>query len=177
MFKRARSRLLPKRIIDTEIKVDTDIFPNQELTTHFIQKPSGEVVNNSTAFQNDDDFFFTVGVDEIHEIEFVLKYDGGATADFKWELSLPSGATFRGISHSLTDAAALGSDDRISVVTEVGHSCGALGAGTAAALHIKGMVETTDTGGTVRFRWAQRAAVATDTTLQANSYMMRRQIA
>lgn len=144
--------------------------------TVYVNKPTLETVNNSTTLQNDNDLFFTALATEVWDLEFILRYTSATAADFSWALSLPTGATFDGLSSSLQTAAAAGSDDRMDFVDETGANAGGLGVAVESPLWIKGIVTLGATAGTVQFQWAQRAADATNTSLQAASYMLARRI-
>lgn len=151
-----------------------DVFPNEPAQIITIRKASPETVNNSATFQDDADFFFRVGVNEIWDVELVLIFDGNTTADFKWQWSLPSGGEFDGTAHVLQTAAATGADHRFVVVDETGSIAGGLTGNTAA--YIRGLLVTGTVPGVAQFQWAQDTATAVDTILRARSFMTRRKV-
>jgi len=164
--------------IHKNITVERDLFPNEPTTLITIIKSADEIVNNSAVLQDDDEFYFDVGSNETWEVEMVLRYMASAGADFDWDWSLPAGGTFDGVTSQLQTAAATVNDDTWRVADETGPGVGPGGLGTATpvALWIKGLIVTADTAGLAQFRWAQDTATASNATLLAGSFMVRRKV-
>ena len=156
----------------------SDVFPNELAVITTIRKSADEVVNNSDVLQNDDDFFFDVLEGDVWEVVITGLVTSATAADFKYDFSVPTGATVHGIVGSLqVGAAGSGTNDlAASVDLTADDGIGTLGTGTEAAFYIRALVVVAETPGVVNFRWAQNTATASDTTLLAESWMTVRRI-
>lgn len=129
-------------------------------------KGATETVNNSTTLQDDDDFAFAIGANEIVPFHMWIRGDSNATADFKWAFSVPSGGG------GVVLQTAYGGAGVGSSITPFAISSGT-GIQTNAGFYIyfTGFAQAAATPGTVQFQWAQNTLDASDTTVQAGSWL------
>lgn len=133
-----------------------------------IYKTANEVVNNSTALQDDDHLLFTATANTPYFVELILAVTATSTTpDFKFTFTLPSGTmdiaggNFQANSSAWISAGASGSTEYVDLANAAGQS-----------IFIRGVINVGATGGTVRFRWAQNSTSATAVTLLQNSMMI-----
>lgn len=136
-----------------------------------VVKPSDETVNNSTTYQDDDDFTFAVSDGEQWEIRLLLLVDNpDAAADIKLQWNVSGG--------SITQANYLlannGSGSMISSAgSSVSANFGAVGTDLPLVIHSYVFVTT---GGTLALQWAQNSAFAGNTVVAQNSIMFARRV-
>lgn len=137
----------------------------------FVRKTADESVTSSTTLQNDDHLFFSVAANEIWAVKFVLLYTGATAGDFKVNVTVPSGATYRLGIHGLQETAAGATTFQTSTLTE-GSGSYVFGCSGASALGIlDGTVEIGANAGTIQLQFAQGTSSGTATTLFAKSYV------
>jgi hypothetical protein len=146
----------------------------------FIKKQVTEIVNDSAALQNDDEFKLYLPANGIYEIELKLAVAGAANADFKCDWVVDGGCSqlttrcCRGPSTATTDnTSTVMRSSRHNLTIDVSYGCD--GAETAY-ISEKFLVKTTSAG-TLQLRWAQNTAQASDTIVSANSYLIARKLA
>lgn len=135
-------------------------------TIAFRRKEISENVNNSTAYQDDDDLFFTMGANDIWVCQALLiiqDASGGQAAGFKSKWTVPAGAELSGV-YMLIDE---GNNDI--------EKAGALadGAGTVLTMTNGNEHHATQrftivngaTPGDLQLEWAQNAAQVANLTL------------
>lgn len=138
-----------------------------------IIKPSDESVNNSTTYQNDDDFQFTVSDGEQWEIDvYMTVVQADASSDFKCQWAI-SGGSLSQYNHLLANTAAASGFSFDSAAGEVTSNTTATGLGLYHKL--KSIVFVT-TGGTLALQWAQNTAFAGNTTVEADSILVARRV-
>lgn len=128
-------------------------------------KASDETVNNSSALQDDNDFFFTVAASEKWGVELHLILDTNTTADWKGNWTKPAATT-------ITHTYAYGAGGAALVDWTTGDSLIVAATSSAQAVHLWAAVIVSTTAGTVQFQWAQATANASNTILKAGSYMI-----
>ena len=146
-----------------------------------IRKPSNEVVDNSTTLQNDDDFAFSVGVNEVWIGHMMLLLDdesGTGTPGIKLDWSLPSGATFStysGYYDNSADSVASVQDSQDfspfyarSVLIDSGP--------TFDWIRVDFILVIGGTAGTAQLQWAQNSANVNGTVIQVNSYLVAQRV-
>ena len=124
-----------------------------------IRKTADETVNNSVAFQSDNELLFTVQALETWGFELTIYADVKAASDWQGKWTIPAGCGGRwsipGNANgdwALTDAIQwLAAADRTGVY------------------RLFGIIDNGATAGTVGLTWAQVAAVAENTTVKAGS--------
>lgn len=132
-------------------------------------KYSDETVNNSAVLQADNALTFSVGAVQFWAIDLVIFYDSGTTPDIKFGWTVPSGTTMM---WSFTDV-----DGNVVKTQAEEYSRSGLGAGTKALCHIKAVVITGITSGSVTLTWAQNTADASDTKVLRGSYLIATRLA
>lgn len=145
------------------------------LHTRIIRKTADESVNNSNAMQNDDELLFAVAANEVWLVEIVLinKSATSGTPCMKCQLSLPSGAVFRGWV-SGTDP----SEENLFGWWNGGSkSFYADSVDYYLWFHAIGVLINGGTAGNMQLQWAQNTATAENTTLKANSCIIAHQMA
>lgn len=132
-----------------------------------LRKAANETVNNSATLQNDDDFSFAVAANGIYLIHMHLSTVIFAASDFQFLWDLPSGSTKYYQMRGWTAGTA--------GLQRSQSSSGILAFLVTASVHhveIHGLLKIGGTGGTAQFQWAQQAAVAENTQLLADSFMV-----
>lgn len=181
----------PTRNETADVEIDGQLTATQGIVgitgMSIVHKSADEVVNNSSTLQDDDELFFPVEANEVWFVEAFLMLNsasGGATSDFKFGWSGPSGATaswgimgdptaVTGASHFAVGTAATPSGRRAISDTI---SIGSVSAGSHAACLI-GRFTAAATAGNIRFRWAQDTANANNSTVQEDSMLRLTRIA
>ena len=148
---------------------------NFSLHTKVIRKTADETVNNSAVLQNDDDLLFAVGANEIWAVHTLLRfYSYTATSYFKAAFAIPAGATMTG--HDINDVAPLAAAGAViqrdlATATQKTNSTG------VHELMIFGVYIGGANAGNIQLQWAQLAAVAENTIVYANSYILAHKLA
>ncbi len=133
------------------------------LTT--INKTADEIVNGSTALQDDNHLFFTVGANETWSYRFVVQANSPVAAGIKFAVTAPSGATCQ-----------VAFIDQQTAASESGIGCGTASTtmtGTAGneVYEIVGTIVNGANAGDVKLQWAQTNSVGSNTTVLAGSYL------
>jgi hypothetical protein len=131
-----------------------------------IKKASNEIVNNSSVLQNDNDFTFSIGANETWAYQIYTAVDSTTTADAKFAVTAPSGATCR-----------LDVNNLFSVFNDFSTTCGgSITLGHTGSVDeqylLYGVVVNGANSGSVTLQWAQGTATAADTTMRANTQMI-----
>lgn len=130
---------------------------------------------SSTAFQNITGFTIdnlpTAGTFGFRGIVF---YDSSATADIKFAITIPAGATFLWGAHGLATTATTNTGD-ITLATQAtsGTSVGAfagIGVGTIVYVTLQGEITMGGTAGSMQLQSAQNTVDATQSTIRSRSY-------
>jgi len=128
------------------------------------RKTSDETVNNSAAFQNDNDLLLSVVANATYSLEGLLLFNSGATPDIKFQWTYPTGLTMRwGIGGVVTTFAVFNMTEVSVPVLD--------GTGVATGAYVDGTVIVSSTAGTLQLQWAQNTSNATATQLLQNSYV------
>ena len=158
------------------------------LDIQFIRKAADETVNNSTTFQNDDDFTLPIGASEVWEIEYVLNITTNFNSDFKWAFTYPASCAIYSYSFgpatTLTSTASEG-DLRTQVITTPGSGviAGAFGGAdnggdnTFISAMIKLLVVNSTNAGNIVLQWAQLTAGSANCIVRTGSYMVAKRFA
>lgn len=138
-------------------------------------KAADEPVSTET-LQNDDSLALQLTANAVYLWVMVFHYSGGTqgSSDLKTAWSVPSAATMRYTRIGLTTAGAAdvgGFTNETSTLT-----FGTSGTGTRSVL-MAGTVATSNTAGTMQFRWCQNNGTVTPTTVKAGSVLAGWQVA
>jgi hypothetical protein len=154
----------------------------QRLTAEFVQsmlpqfawKTSDDSTISDTTLSADPDLTLTVESDARYEMEAVIRYTSPVAADFKFAFTVPAGATGSFVYQGIQTGSAAGAyaDDQHGVGTTI-TATPAVGGGAAIneAVSIHGQFTTAGTSGSLTFTWAQNTSTASNTTVQADSFI------
>lgn len=148
-----------------------------------VRKTADETVNASTALQNDDHLVVAVAANAVYRIELMLLTSAGSTnEDWKFDWTMPAGATLRWGAASGAEAAvapwgavASGSAEQAIMTESSVMSIG--GANVAGGTLILGILAVAGTAGNLQFRWAQNTSAAVDNKLLTNSLLIADRVA
>jgi hypothetical protein len=131
--------------------------------SEWIIKPSSEVVNNSSTFQDDDDLQVTLegGAKYWFDMEWFFSTD--ATANFKAQLAYTGTMTAIRWYANWTPGG-VSTAVRETVYTSLGQIMTSIGSGANGYYQLRGYLEPSN-GGIFKLTWAQSTATAVDTTL------------
>ena len=132
-----------------------------------VRKTSDETVNNSNTLQDDDDLVIAVGANEVWYFEALLLCSSNTTADYKFNVTVPSGATLTWVL-----LGPLNTDDTPSVSAGAGIAGNQDIGGAAVRIMIRGMLRVSSTAGNLQLQWAQNTANASDTKVLTDSWLM-----
>lgn len=151
----------------TSVSHQYDIKNSQNV---LIVKPSDEPVNNSTTFQDDDHFQFTVSSGSQWHVRCLLLLDSpDSTADFKFQFNI-SGGSITVPTYSIYAENQAG-----GFVTSTNGTVNHAAAGTDLVCILEALVFVT-TGGTLALQWAQNSAFAGNSVVAQDSVMIARRI-
>lgn len=109
----------------------------------------------------------------VYGVHGVIIYDTSSTADYRWSISLPAGAT---VIHSDWGSISSGA----AVDSPIGHSAytaltglinGGVGIGTLMTMRYIGTITTAGTAGTATWQHAQGTSTAVNTVTKAGSWL------
>lgn len=123
-------------------------------------------VNNSTTLVNDSELLTAIAANEEWAFYFCAKYVSHASADFKFGLAVPSGATLHWVAQYLTFNTAIG----MSEMTSGSLVAWGYGVASIATVILVGYCRNGATAGNIQFQFAQSTAHASDTTTKDSSW-------
>lgn len=130
------------------------------------RKSVDETVNNSAAFQNDNELLLPLEANRVYLSKTHVVYNSGATPDLKYQFTLPAGATTPAWSGFWYNTA-------LSLIYADGAEANTVGGnGTNLPFDLTGIVVCGATPGTMQFQWAQATANASNSIVRAGSYFM-----
>jgi hypothetical protein len=142
-----------------------------ELRPLMAVRTNDQTLSNNTTLQNDNQLSLAYAGPAVYDIEAVIIYQAGTTADFK------TGFTFSNVSAMTLVIMGLDSALAYQVLTSVGYSSGSTlgvfgGAGIGSQRWglVKGNMTTTGAG-TLQFQWAQNSAVVENTLISSGSQL------
>ena len=140
----------------------------------FLRKTAAETVNNSATLQDDDDLTFAIGANEVWIFWVLLLHKGHGSAGLKAAFSAPAGAAGSYNARRTNSAGAVNIENYSTSLGGGFSSRGNLN-GKAAMAH--GVVRNGGTAGNFTVQWAQQTARASNTTLEADSYLLAIRVA
>ncbi len=140
------------------------------LGSQIIRKTVDETVNNSTTLQNDNHLLAALAANETAHFMFYILHIGNGTADFKYAITVPSGAT---LVHAMPNArvTATGALGGASATTSSA-SVSAQGTSNKIVQGVWGIVRNSSTPGNLQLQWAQDTATVVDTKVLLDSFLM-----
>ncbi len=148
-----------------------------EIRPNAARKTANETVNGSNTPQNDDDLFALVAASTFYDFRARLVFTSGTTPDFRYTLSVPSGATWS--LNAMVFARSLAAPSvMVDTRTATSGNLGADGLGTTLSsqgqiIELFGWVQTSVTAGTVQLQWSQNTTNASDTILYSPGSFIR----
>ena len=135
-----------------------------------VLKTADETVNNNNSTQADDALLVALGANETWMLRYFIKYNSNTTADFRYNISVPSGATYDSL---------LQGDNNLGPLFYYRTSSDELVAGKGAdwAFIFYAVVKTSSTPGNVVFNCAQYTANASDTKVLIGSNIVAHRLA
>lgn len=136
----------------------------------FQQKSADESVTNSTSLQDDNDFTYTLAPNKVYEITGIWRVSCTSTGSLNGQFSAPAGST----SFITVNANRTGLDDTAYITdTTIAYdlSPGDPTNKDTDMMVINGTIKTGATGGVFKFKWAQKTANSTATTIYKGSYL------
>lgn len=131
----------------------------------YIVKASNETVNSGgtgDTLQNDDDLTFSVAASSTYVVEGVMFVTSAATPDFKFQWSLPASATIDGVVRQTSSSILKFSE---AAATTIAY------AADDDIHHFTAILITAGTAGTAVLQWAQNTSDASNTTMNAGSWL------
>ena len=107
-------------------------------------------------------------------------YDSSTTADMKFRLTAPAGATCDWHVFSVGSAASAtpATTDHAARTLGAGNPTpGGIGVGTQLVMRLDGLLVVGGTAGSLTIQWAQQTADATDTTVRTGSFLLLQKVA
>lgn len=153
----------------------SDLDATGSATIGLVRKTADESVTSSTVMQSDDQLVVALDANSYYAIRAVITYDSPAAGDFKFQFTVPSGATGRKFAlYSAVNATSCASTAQNSWGDAIGDAVTGIGAPAAGApcdVVIDGYVITSGTSGNLTLQWAQDTSDATATTVKAGSFI------
>lgn len=159
----------------TSQQIPTNSIPS----VYTAYKTSGTTRTSTTTLAADPDLTIASLPIGVYILDGFLAYDASTAADLALSWNLPTGATIvwggdgMGGTTSSGTAAVM---NRVLFVAAAGPSLGGIGVGSGSYALPKGLLTIT-TAGAVTLKWAQNTSDATNTTLQAGSFIRFTKIA
>lgn len=130
-------------------------------------KESAETVNNSSALQNDDDLKISVDENAYYEGELWVSFTSAPAAGFSVDFTAPAGSVLEASGFLVVVSGAT----TFAATSTLGSVGGIVSTGAAAPYLNKFTLVTGGSSGILQFRWAQHIANASNTTVNAGSYL------
>jgi len=152
------------------------VFPAQ-----LVRKTVAETIRKSTSYRLDRALRLPAAASATYELEAFVVYASTATADVKFKLATPTGATAHWTvsapSRLLPKGATADKATFRYLDQTMSQIVGGAGSGTKLVAHVKGLITTAKVGGNLGIAWAQAVADASDLTVAAGSWMTVRRLA
>lgn len=144
----------------------------------YVLKAADETLNTNAVAQDDNELIVPVDANSTYMITVMVLYNSPTTADFRYNFSLPAGASgYKATAHAPLATTACSDTSTTTInnsITSADNNVG--GAGAVCALRITGTVIVAGTAGNVTFQWAQATSDAGTTTVYANSWIAYRKV-
>lgn len=136
-----------------------------------VRKTANQTVNNSTSTISDNDLTFWMMESERVFFRLTLIVDGSQSADLRWLINKPVGASVQYGSPNSIKATVGGGVSEVSPVTTGVITSGLGGLGTDRFVDITGFCDNGANPGNITLQWAQLVAEANDLTIKAGSVL------
>lgn len=148
-------------------------LPATEITAF---KTATQTINNSVTITNDTQLLVPLPtINSDYAFEMAVFYISSTVADFKFDFTVPAGASITyGVSGLAPGAVATTGDGQFDAASAVTIALG--GAGDNLMAVIQGGVSVGATAGNLQFRWAQNTLEVSNTQVQLRSWIRLRAI-
>lgn len=158
----------------TQAELDVVSLTVAAQTPLFARKTADETVNNSDTLQDDDHLVLALVANKTYVVRGLLFADSGTTPDIKIAFTKPASSTYywttsQPVSSVATLPATQSGGVRRTTDSQV---LGTVGAGTAVAVQLAGIIRTAGTAGNLTLQWAQNTVDASDTKMLADSWIV-----
>ena len=161
----------------TKAIMDPHVRDNFLAVPHLIaRKTADESVISSTTFQDDDHLFFTIGVNEVWQVQYPLMVRADPAGDIKIQFTGPSGC-LPVLSALITPGSGGAPLSYTWTALSTSQSLGITSATVSEPILISGDVVNGGTGGTFMMQWAQVGSSGTATKVMANSAIVGMKLA
>jgi hypothetical protein len=145
----------------------------------YVRKTADQTVTSSTTIGDDSQLLVAVDANATYEVWCHIIYTAGTVGDLKIGWSGPTSATFDWvIGGADAGSTAIGSTYRGANTISGTDVAGGPGSGNPAMVtRPSGVLITSSTSGTFKFRWAQGTSDATSTVVKSGSIMALRRLA
>lgn len=130
-----------------------------------VVKTADETVNNSAVLQDDNELTVPIASSETLLVEVFVYATSSATADFRFNLTAPAGATIVGSTWGSRN-------DNLLAMYPVNSTGVQAWSGQTSPYRMVATVINSTTAGNVTFQWAQNTAEASDTIVKLGSAIM-----
>jgi len=137
-----------------------DVWTKRSLP--IVCKTADETVNNSATLQTDDELSLSVGANQVWVVHYYLWVTTTATALFRANISVPTGADYDGT----------GYEGSSSAISPFYSGWDLITAYNGKLVFLQALIRVGVNAGTVHLLWAQKTAEASDTVVEADSSMV-----
>lgn len=158
--------------MSTYIGSDTTMWLHDSLWKPYagpptVYKTGPEAINNSSTLQEDNDLLVAVAANARYRGEIWISFTSAALAGFKLDFTAPAGATMEASGFLVV----VSGTTTFAATSTLGAVGGIVSNGSAAPYLGKFTLVTGANAGVLQLRWAQNAAHASNTTVNAGSYL------
>ena len=147
-------------IVETVPGAEYPVWTRRSLP--IVCKTADETVNNSITLQTDDELSLPVTANSVWVVHFYLWVTTTATALFRANISVPTGADYDGT----------GYEGSSSAISPFYSGWDLITAYNGKLVFLQALIRVGANAGTVHLLWAQKTAEASDTVVEADSSMV-----
>lgn len=137
------------------------------LHRQLVVKSANQIVNNSNTLVSDDDLLIAIAANEALYVQIVIRGLTNTSADWRFKVTGPSGAT--------GGCVLIGRPGTLYATLGDGMSGNGYGQEECIVIHV--IVLNSTTAGNIQLQWAQNVPDASDTTVYANSCLIKAALA
>jgi hypothetical protein len=135
-------------------------------------KTGDETLNANAVLQDDDHLSFAIGASETWVVSYVLSILSTTSADWKFQITGPTGATASIVYSAVGSGTGLTVPDSQAVPIAIATPTTVNWSGTNLLVRIDATITNSTNAGTVMLQWAQGTSTATNTTVRAGSKLV-----
>lgn len=141
------------------------------IVPQYSRKAIEEYRNSTTTPTNDVDLYVYLKANAVYHWTTLLKVQGDAAADFKWDWELPTGATLSFYEDAQTTAAAATSGNFTWAAISSGANTAGLVTATLLSYRFFGSITTSSAAGRFGLKWSQATSNVTNNIIEDGSAM------